>query len=239
MSALLVKREGATTRLTLNRPEKANALDAEIVEALHAAVAQAHTDDTRLLVLRANGRNFCAGFDFTGFEAAAEAELLWRFVRIEQLLQSLYHAPFATLALAQGRNIGAGADLIVACESRVAAPDATFRMPGLAFGLQLGTRRLGQRIGADRARALLAGLHTLRAEEALAQAFVTELAAMESWPAVEARAANTAAALAPPARQRLNRATVLDTRATDMADLVASVTVPGLKDRIRAYRSTS
>ena len=104
---LLIEKNAAITTLTLNRPEKANALDAVLVEALAAAVAAAHHDGTRLLVLKGNGRNFCTGFDFGGFEEASEGDLLLRFARIETLLQAVYHAPFATLALAQGKNFGA------------------------------------------------------------------------------------------------------------------------------------
>ena len=146
-----VEHDGPVTLLTLNRPEKANALSPDLVEALLASVNEAYRDGTRLLVLSGNGQHFCAGFDFSDFESASEGELLRRFVRIEQLLQALYHAPFAALALAHGKNFGAGVDLLVACGVRVAAPDTTFRMPGLRFGVQLGTRRLARRIGPEHA----------------------------------------------------------------------------------------
>lgn len=149
---LLIEKTGAVLTLTLNRPDKANALNAELVQALAAAVDTAHGDGTRLLVFKGNGRNFCAGFDFSGVEDASAGDLLLRFARIEALLQAVYHAPFATLALAQGKNFGAGVDLVLACGKRVATADAQFRMPGLKFGLQLGTRRLAARIGGDRAR---------------------------------------------------------------------------------------
>ena len=139
---LQIERMGVVTTLTLNRPDKANALSAALVEALAGAVDAAHHDGTRLLVIKGDGRNFCAGFDFGGFEDASEGDLLLRFVRIETMLQAVYHAPFATLALAQGKNFGAGVDLALACGTRIAAPGAEFRMPGLKFGLQLGTRRL-------------------------------------------------------------------------------------------------
>jgi enoyl-CoA hydratase len=139
---LLIEKTGAISTLTLNRPDKANALNAGLAGALAGAVQAAHHDGTRLLVLKGNGRHFCAGFDFGGYEDASEGDLLLRFERIELLLQALYHAPFATLALARGRNFGAGVDLVLACGRRVAAPEAQFRMPGLKFGLQLGTRRL-------------------------------------------------------------------------------------------------
>jgi len=233
---LLIEKTATVTTLTLNRPDKANALGAALVGALGVAVADAHADGTRLLVLKANGRNFCAGFDFGGFEDASEGDLLLRFARIELLLQSVYHAPFATLALAQGKNFGAGVDLILACSGRIAAPDAAFRMPGLRFGLQLGTRRLAACIGGDAARALLATSKTFDADEALRIGFLHQIAAPASWAGLIERAATEARQLSPAATARLKTATVSDARAADLADLIRSAIEPGLKERIREYR---
>ncbi|MCR2153265.1 hypothetical protein NSX49_23710, partial [Salmonella enterica] len=74
-------------------------------------------------------------------DAQSEGDLLLRFVRIETLLQRVAASPCLTVGLAHGRNFGAGVDLFGACKWRVSAPDASFRMPGLKFGLVLGTRR--------------------------------------------------------------------------------------------------
>jgi enoyl-CoA hydratase/carnithine racemase len=236
VSPLAIARDAAVTRLRLVRPDKANALDAPLVDALLEAVRRAESDGTRLLVIEGEGKNFSAGFDFTGYESASPGDLLLRFVRIEQLLQAVYHAPFATLALAHGRNFGAGADLFLACGIRVAAPDATFRMPGLRFGVQLGTRRLAARIGADAARGFLAESRTLDADEAVETGFAHRVAAVDDWASIVTMEAGRAAQLAPAAAARLHAATLTDTRAADMADLVASVAEPGLADRIKAYR---
>jgi len=64
-----------------------------------------------------------------------------RFVRIEMLLQAVATSPARTVALAHGKVFGAGADLFACCHHRIAAAGTTFRMPGLKFGLMLGTRR--------------------------------------------------------------------------------------------------
>ena len=96
----MAEREGDTLALTLNRPHKANGLDEGLTEALLAAVT-AHAD-ARLCVIRGNGKHFCAGFDLADIESLGDGDLLWRFLRIETLLQAIHHAPFATLALAQG-----------------------------------------------------------------------------------------------------------------------------------------
>jgi len=236
---LVVERDGTVTLLTLSRPDKANALSADLVEALLATVAEAHRDGTRLLVVSGAGQNFSAGFDFTDLERATEAELVLRFLRIEQLLQAVYHAPFATLALAHGRNFGAGADLFAACSVRVVAPESNFRMPGLRFGVQLGTRRLMHRVGADHARSVLAATKTISAAHALTIGLVHRRAPRERWAEEILAERERATALAAEAAARLRAATVTDTRAQDMADLVASVATPGLKDRIRAFRESA
>lgn len=235
---LIRRHDGYVTHLTLNRPHKANALSAPLAEALLDAVEYAYTDGTRLLVLDGNGGHFCAGFDFTGYLDAAEGDLVLRFIRIETLLQLLFHAPFATLALAHGKIFGAGADLIAACSQRVAAHGTTFRMPGLRFGVVLGTRRLAHRVGTDAARRLLATSRTFDADAALQCGFLTQVASHEAWPQLIAAATTDTQALNPLALKRLHQHTVPDMRAADMAALVASVSVPGLKERIRQFRES-
>jgi enoyl-CoA hydratase/carnithine racemase len=235
---LIRKHEGHVTHLTLNRPHKANALSASLVEALLNAVEYACTDGTRLLILDGAGTHFCAGFDFSDFQESSEGDLALRFIRIETLLQQLHHAPFETLVFAHGRNFGAGADLVCACGIRVAAPEATFRLPGLRFGVVLGTRRLVHRVGTDRARELLSASLTFDTDHALRIGFVTQAAAPADWPRVIATARANCAFLTPAAAAALHRRTVTDSRADDMAELAASVSVPGLKERIRLFRQT-
>ncbi|GEP06909.1 enoyl-CoA hydratase/isomerase family protein [Methylobacterium oxalidis] len=237
MSELLVERDSTTLTLTLNRPDKMNALSAALVEALLQQVAEAGNSGIRLLVLKGSGRNFSAGFDFGGYEDQSEGDLVLRFIRIEQLLQAIRHAPFDTLALAHGRNFGAGVDLICSCGRRIADPGATFRMPGLAFGLVLGTRRYAERVGGSRARIVLGDVIVFDAEEALADGFLTARVPTAEWPEAIANAAEAANRLSPEAAAALHGATAADTRAQDLADLVTSAARPGLKERIRAYRA--
>ena len=233
---LLRRQEGRATILTLNRPAKANALSASLVESLMSAVDTALRDSTRLLVLEGNGKHFCAGFDFTDYEKQSEGDLLLRFVRIEALLQRLFHAPIETLVLTQGRNFGAGADLVAACQHRIATPESTFRMPGLRFGLVLGTRRLAHRVGDGAARELLAETKTFDADEALRLGFLTRLESPANWPEIIADLAQRAQVLSGGAAAALHQATTPDTRALDMAALAESASTPGLRERIRQFR---
>lgn len=234
---LIHMRDGPVTRLTLNRPQKANALSADLVEALIEALGNAHTDGTRMLVLDGNGPHFCAGFDFSGFEDSNDGTLALRFIRIETLLQQLYHAPFATLVLAHGKNFGAGADLVAACHTRIATPEASFRMPGLLFGVVLGTRRLANCLGADKARDTLLAARTLSADQGLQAGLLTSVAPRGEWAKIVTEHAANCALLSPDAAAALYRRIVPDTRTEDMAELARSVSVPGLKERIRHFRN--
>jgi enoyl-CoA hydratase len=233
---LIRKHEGHVTHLTLNRPQKGNALSAALVEALIDAADYAGTDGTRLLILDGGGSHFCAGFDFTDFDKAAEGDLALRFIRIEVLLQALHHAPYETLALAHGRVFGAGADLIASCGLRVGTPDSAFRMPGLRFGVVLGTRRFTSRVGADKARDILSASRSFDAEEAFDSGFLTRVAAKTEWEAITWAARVQCERLSPAAAVALHRHTIPDTRAEDMAALARSVSAPGLKERIRSFR---
>ena len=232
---LVVERDGDCWTLVLDRPEKANAFSAGLVEALIEGVAGAEAQGASVIAFRGNGRNLSAGFDFTGYEAQSEGDLVLRFVRIETLLQRVARSPCLTLALAHGRNFGAGVDLFAACRWRIAAPDAAFRMPGLGFGLVLGTRRFAALVGAGRAQDILSRLATFDTAAARDMHFVTRTAAVEEWGAIVQEARQAVAMLAPEARAALHRATGSGTDDADLADLVRSASAPGLKQRIAAY----
>ena len=186
-------------------------------------------------MFQGTGKGFCAGFDFTGIETQSDADLVYRFVRVEQMLQAVRHAPFATLALVHGACFGAAADIVAACGRRVAVPGATFRMPGLRFGVVLGTRRLADLIGPDRARTLLETTRVFAAEEAFGLGFLTDIAAEDAWPALVEDVLAGAEILPPVAQRALLERTTPDTRDADMAALVRSVATPGLKARITAF----
>jgi enoyl-CoA hydratase len=239
---LNTRRDAGVVQLTLQRPKHGNALGAELVEALlatvQAACAAGAEGSVHTLVLRAEGRHFCTGLDLSDLDRTTDGELLHRLVRIETLLQSIWHAPLRTVALAQGRTWGAGADLFAACEVRLAQAGASFRFPGAQFGIVLGTRRLAERVGVDRARALTT--EGLEWDAAQAQAAGLVQAVVADAPPGDAQAA-LAAACAPPrvdaaTAAALRAATRTDRRDADLAALVRSAAVPGLVQRLRIYR---
>lgn len=232
---LEVQSRGSTWCFTLNRPQKLNALNAGLVDSLLAAVQEAHAAQARLLVFRGAGKSFSAGFDLSDLERQSEADLVLRFVRIEMLLQTIARSPARTLALAHGKVFGAGVDLIAVCRERIASPDAIFRMPGLKFGLVLGTRRFGELVGIEAARQILEDVSPFDAARAQALNFVHEIASADGWDALIERAQARSQALDDWSRQALYHA--LDSRCadTDLAQLVRSAARPGLKDRLQTY----
>jgi len=230
-----IRREAECWTVVLDRGEKANALSATMVEALVAAVEEAHAARVPVLAFEGRGRNLSAGFDFGDYESQSEGDLVLRLVRIESLLQSIARSPSLTVAFAHGRNFGAGVDLFAACHWRIAAPEATFRMPGLGFGLVLGTRRFASIVGRDTAREVLEGLATFDAARAKEMGFVRRIAPRDDWPAIVGEAVATARTLSPESRAALHGALDPATHDADLADLVRSAAAPGLKARIARY----
>lgn len=233
---LIIERREASWVFTLNRPEKMNALSPELVLAITDGIEQAHRNNISLLIFRGNGKNFCAGFDFTDLEMASEGDLLQRIVQIELMLDLLATSPAMTVALCHGRNFGAGADIIAACKRRIAADGTTFRFPGIKFGLILGTRRFQNAVGTQNALDILSSTRTFDAAEALQMGFMQQLQNQDQWPDLIEEAENHNAILSDVTRRNLYR--VLYSQAEsdqNLAALVRSAATPGLKDRIRAY----
>lgn len=236
MSAVIeVSQQDGVCRIVLARVEKMNALSAELVEALIKAVDQAHEQRCDLIVFQGAGKNFSAGFDFSGFAEQSEGDLVLRFVRLEQLLQKVASSSALTLAFAHGKNFGAGVDLFGACRLRVASPEASFRMPGLKFGLVLGTRRFAAVVGAKTAHDVLNHTRTFSADSALQMGFASSLSERSEWGAVCDQALVSARELSAGTRLQLHAALSSDTGDADLAALVRSATAPGLKNRIAAY----
>ena len=232
-----VTQEGALCTLTLNRPERGNALGAELVEGIEAGFDQALAQGARLVVLRGAGKHFCTGLDLSDLDSVTEGDLALRILRIELLLQKLHAAPVTTMAIAGGRVFGAGADLFAVCDHRVALAGSSFAFPGPAFGLVLGTGRLAGLVGDSAARQVLLAGQAVEAQRALELGLATAV--------IEEEAVDGAIGAVHAAATRLDAATVAAlhgrTRhaddAGDLAALARSVARPGLKARVEAYRA--
>jgi 2-(1,2-epoxy-1,2-dihydrophenyl)acetyl-CoA isomerase len=130
MSELALRADdGGVRTITLNRPERRNALNVALLEALRAALADAAADPSvRVVVLAGAGKGFCAGADVTEWSEAVDGDdtgLRWE-RNAHALVQELHDLPKPTVAVLQGAAVGAGLDLACACDFRVASEDAVF-----------------------------------------------------------------------------------------------------------------
>lgn len=159
-----VEQRDRVTVITLNRPERRNAVDADACEALAAAVTDAHQSGARAVVLHGAGTNFCAGADLKGLENESFALVLRR------ALESLREAPITTIAAVHGAALGAGTQLAIACDLRVVAPDARFGIPAGKLGLMVDhwtVQRVALLAGFGPARAILLACEEVDAASAL------------------------------------------------------------------------
>ncbi|WP_395541305.1 enoyl-CoA hydratase/isomerase family protein [Neotabrizicola sp. sgz301269] len=233
-----VEHHGAVATITLNKPERGNALCLQMVEELISCLAQAQST-SRLVVFRGEGRNFCAGLDLSALDGETDATLLLRFVRIETLRNSIETSPVETLCVGQGAAYGAGADLFAACDHRLCLADTRFAFPGVAFGIVLGTSRLASLVGAPAAQSILLARRTVGADQAMSIGLATDH--VESQNAAMDRVAELAAnagRLPADAVARLRQVIRQDRSDADLAALTRSASAPGLRDRIQAYSAT-
>lgn len=235
-----LSRDGAISRLRLDRAAKGNSLSAELVQQLDTAIETCAGDGTQALLIEGAGAHFCTGFDLSDLDAETDDSLLARFVRVELLLQKVYRAPFITAALAHGKTWGAGADLFAACALRWARPDATFAFPGAAFGLVLGSGRLAELTGSATATEWITRGNTITAREATDRALVQSIDNTSDAQQTVAQLDTMVNRLDAPTLAQIRAATRNrdpSADAVDLARLVRSAARPGVKARIAAYRA--
>lgn len=149
--------EGPVARLTLNRPEKRNALSLELMRELLAALGAIRDSDARVVVLEGAGSVFSAGHDLSemvGRELGFYQEL---FDVCARLMEDLHRLRQPVVARVHGVATAAGCQLVAACDLAVAAEEARFGTPGVKIGLFCSTPMvpLSRAIGRKRALELL------------------------------------------------------------------------------------
>lgn len=247
MSALTWPRPDLAV-VRIDRIGRGNAFDSGLVDTLHAAITEASNHQAaQTLVFQAEGPDFSTGVDLSSLETETDESLAARFIAIEDLLAAIWSSRLRTVACVQGRAWGAAADLVVACDLRLALENASFRFPGAQFGLVLGTRRLACRLGSDMARQIILEGQTVNAERAAQIGLiqrVVERFDFESLPNLvvdpETQSAIHAASRAADDHHRAPEITrVADTETGlyfDRQALIASARRPGLRQRILEYR---
>ncbi len=153
----------AVATITIDRPERRNALNLDALEDLHAAVVQALAEGARAIVLTGIDGHFCAGADLTELEDVSFTE------RLAEVLTHLSTAPVTTVAAISGSCMGLGMQLAVACDLRVATDDARFAVPVAKLGLMVNhwtLDRVARFFGEGAARAMVLTAAVLTAEDA-------------------------------------------------------------------------
>jgi enoyl-CoA hydratase len=153
-AVLLVEDVGAVRRLTLNRPDKLNALDSALVRALSDALGDAAEDaGVRVIVIAGAGRSFCAGYDLSE-ESRPESVLDGLIQSLDRLLEVFDH-PRPIIAQVHGHCLAGGCDLMMMCDLAVASDDALFGQPEIRFGSTVVAQVMPWLIGARRAKELI------------------------------------------------------------------------------------
>lgn len=177
MALVEVARDGGVFTLTLNRPERRNAMSLAMAEALADAFDTAEAEEARVVVLRGAGGHFCAGGDIADMQAAAAQQvdvgrdpiaLMNR--RFGDLIQRADALPFATVAVCEGAVMGGGFGLACVTDVTLAGPTARFRLPETSLGISPAQIApfVVQRVGLSQARRLAVTGETLSAADAVA-----------------------------------------------------------------------
>jgi enoyl-CoA hydratase len=160
---------GAVGVLTIDRQERRNALNGQLCDQMRELLLEHR--DRRAIVITGAGTAFCAGADLvTRFEAEGDAHTDTFRPAFELMLDTIVDHRAPVVAAVNGPAIGAGMQLAVACDIRVAAAGARFAIPGGKLGIHLSPRniwRLSQLVGNGAARDFLLAGRTVDAAEAL------------------------------------------------------------------------
>ena len=213
-----LRRAGDLVWCTLERPPL-NLLEPGIIRAVHDTFAALGADrSVRLAVLTGAGRAFTAGMDVTVLRDLDQAGATDLITRLHDAIDAVHQAPFPVIAAVNGACLGAGFELALACDLRVAAAGAPLGLPEVRVGVPsvIQAALLPPLIGPGRAAELLLTGETVPAERALAWGLVNEVVPAERLSAaVEALAAKILAA--GPEAVRLQKALIVRWRQTDPA----------------------
>ena len=136
MAGLKVERDGRLLRVTLARPERRNAFDAELIGEL--AEAFSDVGDARAVVLSGEGKSFCAGADVEWQRAAIDLsyeENVEDAMRLYRMCETIDRCPAPVVARVQGYALGGGSGLVACADIAIAAPDAVFGFSEVKLGI--------------------------------------------------------------------------------------------------------
>ena len=179
---LVVEVEGRIGRVTMNRPEKLNALSRQLMsEIVELGAWLKLREDIRVMIFSGAGRSFCAGFDLNDFSHASAGESPRQAADLGRLAtNALTDVPQLTIAAVQGHCVGGGVVFVAACDLRVATTETTFTIPEVDLGIPLawgGIPRLVREIGPALTKELVLTCRPFGADEAKSIGFINQVVA--------------------------------------------------------------
>jgi len=172
--------EEAIATVTLNRPEKRNAISRKMIAEMLEALDEVEKVPARVLILTGVANAFCAGMDLQGlkdFRSQSDEEIAVDARRIATLFRRLYSFPKTTIAAVNGPAIAGGCGLATVCDFTLAVPEAKFGYTEVRVGFiaAIVSSYVVRQIGEKRARDLLLSGRIFSADEAKAMGIVNEL----------------------------------------------------------------
>lgn len=201
-ATLLLTFDGPVATLTLNRPDKRNAISHQLIEELHHALHEVQKSRARILVLTGAGSAFCSGMDLEILREVThltEEENLADSGRMAHMFRALYDFPKVTIAAVNGPALAGGCGLATLCDFTLAASDAKFGYTEVRIGFMpaIVSTFLLRQVGEKQARDLLLTGRVITADEAFRLGLVNEVVAPENLLARVLELADTLAANSP------------------------------------------
>lgn len=242
---LIVRREDAVLRVIMNRPEKKNALDSEMYEAMIGALSQADADaDLKAIVIQGAGDAFTAGNDLEDFRRLPPDD---RFPAL-RFVRALAACDTPIVAAVHGDAVGVGATMMFHCDLVYAAPDARFKMPFVDLGLvpeAASSLLVPERIGVAKASQYLLLCEGFDAEEAWRLGVVNAVVPSDDLEGAALGAARRLADKPPEALRaarrllRGDRASVLARIEEEGALFAKALASPAVRARLEAFFASS
>jgi methylglutaconyl-CoA hydratase len=180
--------ERGVATITLNRPEKRNAISFELIDDLLRALDEVAKSDAIVLIVTGAGKAFCSGMDLDNLKSLlgrTPEQNVQDSQTMVRLFRSLYEFPKVTIAAVNGPAIAGGTGLALLCDFTLAVPDAKFGYTEVRIGFvpAIVSTFLLRQVGEKQARDLLLTGRVFGAEEAMRMGLINEIVAAETLPA--------------------------------------------------------
>lgn len=209
-NTVVLQYSGPIATLTLNRPEKRNAISAEMVRELAAALDELESSSARVVILTGAGTAFCAGMDLNylkEFPSQSPQQIVEDARRIAGLFRRVWSFSRPLIAAVNGPAIAGGTGLATLCDFTLAAPQAKFGYTEVRIGFipAIVSSFLVRQVGEKRARDLLLCGRLMDAGEAREMGLVSEVVPLEKLPSRARELADELAVLSPTALAHTKR----------------------------------